>query len=276
MHEVSHLWFGDLVIIKWGDSVFLNEGFEQYFQYLILRDCFHEYSNKAIQMYIERDGTRCLDYFEDERVVVNEDEIDFSTRVLKSVIYIKGTFTLKMFSDIVGEVNFFKVCSVWNQTYKNKNADIADFISLVNNTLNEDHSDFFNTWLKKVGFPLLNVVELYNDAGQIVEIKITQSSRIPVIYEVDGEMKRREVLMDEEEKDIFMKYDWVLVNDGMESLFITIYSKFLISLLVDAKCKRKIISNNIDYIAKSHYQIFASDDYAIEPDVYEIVEERFL
>ena len=109
-------------------------------------------------MYIERDGTRCLDYFEDERVVVNEDEIDLSTRVLKSVIYIKGAFTLKMFSDIVGEVNFFKVCSVWNQTYKNKNADIADFISLVNNTLNEDHSDFFNTWLKKVGFPLLNVV----------------------------------------------------------------------------------------------------------------------
>ena len=82
--------------------------------------------------------------------------------------------------------------------------------------------------------------------------------------------------MDEEEKDIFMKYNWVLVNDGMESLCITIYSKFLISLLVDAKCKRKIISNNIDYIAKSHYQIFASDDYAIEPDVYEIVEEHFL
>ena len=105
-HEVAHLWFGDLISVKWCDSVWLNEGFAQYFQYLILKDFSEECSNKAIQYFIERDGIRCLNYFDEEKVVVKEDEIDFNERVLKTVIYIKGAFVLKMFSDMVGEVLF--------------------------------------------------------------------------------------------------------------------------------------------------------------------------
>lgn len=105
MHEVSHLWYGDLVSVEWWDSVWLNEGFAQFHQYLILGDCFEscKNNNSSIDLFIERDGLRCLSfYFYEEKVVPTADEINFNERVLKSVIYIKGAFILKMFADIVG------------------------------------------------------------------------------------------------------------------------------------------------------------------------------
>ena len=115
------------------------------------------YKNKNIDLFIKRDGLRCMSiYFDNEKVVPKPEEIDFSQRVLKSVIYIKGAYILKMFSDIVGLENFYLVCLNWMKLYRNKSADVNQFISVVNSSLNKDFSKFFNVWLKNVGFPFLN------------------------------------------------------------------------------------------------------------------------
>ncbi|KAK8839955.1 hypothetical protein M9Y10_031670 [Tritrichomonas musculus] len=203
--------------------------------YLILRDFSDGYSDKAIQYFIEEDGISCLSYFDEERIVVDEDEINFDEHVLRYVTYIKGV-VLKMFSDIVGEVNFFKVCSNWLNTFKNKNGEVDEFITVANNTLNKDYSDFFNTWLKVVGLPVLNVVELFDKDDKVTGIKISQESlsgsiyqfKIPILYEVDGQIKKMDAQMNENEKVIEIEYDWIVVNDEMGSLCAVNYSKELL------------------------------------------------
>lgn len=178
-----------------------------------------------------------------------------------------------MFSDIVGEVNFFKVCSNWISAYKNKNGEVKEFIEIVNNTLNSDYSYFFNTWLTKIGYPHLNVTE--TNTG----IKICQESftgaiyqfNIPIIYENDGEIKKIDVLMNEKEKEIDLKFDWALVNGDMESLCTVNYSKFLLEKLIPVKKEEKVKMINFLLIGKSF--IYYSTKVKFDDDVIDILEQ---
>lgn len=257
MHEIVHQWFGDLVSIKYWDSLWLNEGFAEFIQYLMLRDFKKDLNNNVFEIFAFKEGFNSLEFFDYGTLSPDESEIDFSC-LFDKLTYSKGAFVTKMFYDLIGEENFFKVCENYLLKFKNKNADVSEFISCVNSTLNDDFSSFFDSWLKNYGFPVLIVNEI-EENGKFVAVDITQKSesncifkfKIPIAYENDGVIKHKEIIVDSKKIHIEFEFDWIIVNDNFASLCFVIYSNKLLKSLLKSENKQKISKLNRNYICKS-------------------------
>lgn len=281
MHEIAHQWFGDLVSIKWWDSVWLNEGFAQFYQFLILNDCDPDYRGRGVTHFVELDGFRCLRFFAQDKVCPNASELDFTQRTLKSVIYIKGGFILKMFRDIVGEELFFKVCTNWCNLFKHKCAEASDFISVASSTVNKDYSEFFNVWLRSVGFPALFVNQIISkdEPNKFVGITITQKSysnsvfqfKLPIVYEKDGKIERKELFVKDKETKVDVEFDWIIVNDELYSLCVVVYTKEILESLLVAQSQNKLSQSNCQLISQS--PIIVSPHFHVEKSVLDLVNQ---
>lgn len=256
MHEIIHQWFGDLVSIKWWDSLWLNEGFANFIQYLILND--YDPKSEALEIFVDDEACDSLPYFKEGLISPPENEIDFEN-MFDSLIYSKGSFIVKMFYDIVGKDDFFKVCSNWIKQYKNKTVDISDFVSFVNSILNKDFNNFFTPWLKNVGFPALSVNQIVDDNNKKIGIEIIQVSndfsiyqfKLPILYGKNGEVKKIEIFVEDFSFKVDVEFDWIIVNDNIQALCFVVYSKPLLNELVNLKYDGKLSENNSYLIRKS-------------------------
>lgn len=196
-------------------------------------------------------------YFGNGLICPPKDEANLKNRLLVDE---KGGFVIKMFHDIVGENNFMKICSSWLNHYKNKAVEISDFYSLVNDVVNFDYSNFFNPWLKSIGFPTLFVDEIIDekDENHIIGINIKQVSRnkdfywfnVPILYELNGVKKKFDIFIDKEITTKFLQFDWIIVNDDIQALCFVVYSNSLYQKLANLK-HNKEISNYNNYLIRA-------------------------
>ncbi|XP_013142752.1 PREDICTED: glutamyl aminopeptidase-like isoform X2 [Papilio polytes] len=162
-HELAHMWFGNLVTMKWWDEVWLNEGFASYMQVKALNaiepswTMLDQFLTKTLHSVLVTDAK--LSSHPILQTVETPDQI---TAIFDAISYNKGSSILRMLEGFIGEENFRRGISDYLKKYKYGNTVTQDLLSCLEPYFKMDNpnlnlSYIMDTWIKQMGYPVLNV-----------------------------------------------------------------------------------------------------------------------
>lgn len=174
-HELAHMWFGNLVTMKWWNDIWLNESFATYMSFLAL-DAYPERPTSAWKLLFD---LKRLTYVADlsstshpiAMPVLNANQA-FNNADLIS--YIKGASSLKQLSHGLSEPIFRKGIKNYLEEYSFKNATEAQFMDTLERTSERPLQRWSNDWLK-TSHPNTIRTQFECRDGKIERLKLIQS-----------------------------------------------------------------------------------------------------
>jgi len=176
LHELAHMWFGNLVTHDWWNGMWLNESFATQMAKLAMVDTteftdqWHGYFTNS-----KKDA-----YWRDSRVTTHAIEMpvngtDQFTMLFDEITYEKGGSVLKQLQHRVGSENYRRGVSDYLKENAYGTTVLADFIGHQGKSAGIDLSDWSDEWLTKPGFNTL-AVESSCDGELLSSLTIVQSA----------------------------------------------------------------------------------------------------
>ncbi|MGW1588944.1 aminopeptidase N [Streptomyces sp. NPDC002386] len=157
-HEMAHMWFGDLVTLKWWDDIWLNESFAEYMGYQTTLE-----ATRFTQPWVEFGVTRkAWGYDADQRPSthpVAPEAVDDTAAALLNfdgISYAKGASALRQLVAWLGEKNFLAGINIHFERHRFANATLADFIDSLAAATDRDVHAWADAWLRTTGVDTLS------------------------------------------------------------------------------------------------------------------------
>ena len=158
-HEISHMWFGDLVTMEWWDDIWLNEGFARIFEFLCLTEIEKKENNFWDNfIYYIYDQALIYDERNDTHPIVRKiEEIQMIEKIFDTISYAKGSSVIKMLMHYIGIDNFRKSISMYLKKYMYKNTNTSMLWECFDEITKLKISELMNEWINFSGHPLLTI-----------------------------------------------------------------------------------------------------------------------
>ncbi|MET7384541.1 aminopeptidase N [Streptomyces sp. NPDC005529] len=158
-HEMAHMWFGDLVTLRWWDDIWLNESFAEYMGYQTLTEA-TRFTDTWVDFGVAR---KSWGYDADQRpsthpVAPDPDAVpDTASAMLNfdGISYAKGASALRQLVAWLGEKDFLAGINTHFARHKFGNATLADFIDNLASATERDVHAWAETWLRTTGVDTL-------------------------------------------------------------------------------------------------------------------------
>jgi len=159
MHEMAHMWFGDMVTMKWWDDLWLNESFAEWSSYLALVEA-TRFKNSWAGFNAERKNWA---YRQDQLssthpIAADMVDIDTVKANFDGISYAKGASVLHQLVAHVGRDNFIAGLQKYFAKYAFKNTTSQDLLSELEATSGRDLTSWVSTWLQTAGVNTLRPV----------------------------------------------------------------------------------------------------------------------
>jgi aminopeptidase N len=235
LHEMAHMWFGDLVTMRWWDDLWLNESFAEWASHHAaakateFTDAWTGFTNARKNWAYRQDQLPsthpiAADNYDLEAVEANFD----------GITYAKGASTLKQLVAWVGEEPFLAGLRAYFKKHAFANSEFTDLLSALESASGRELDSWAKEWLQTSGVNTLSALFEVDEAGVFTSFSVQQTAhedfptlrrhRIAVgLYDlVDGRLVQRtsietdiagastsvEALVGQKQPDL------VLLNDG--------------------------------------------------------------
>ena len=181
LHEMAHMWFGNLVTMKWWDDLWLNESFAEWSSYLALVEA-TKFTNSWAGFNAERKNWA---YRQDQLTSTHPiatDMVDIETvkANFDGITYAKGASVLQQLVAHVGRENFISGLQTYFAKYAYKNTTLKDLLSELEKTSGRRLDPWVATWLQTSGVNTLRpIIKILGNKYESVSIK-QEPPKIPV------------------------------------------------------------------------------------------------
>ncbi|XP_060783107.1 alanyl (membrane) aminopeptidase b, tandem duplicate 1 [Neoarius graeffei] len=167
-HELAHMWFGNLVTIKWWNDLWLNEGFASYVEYLGADNAEPEWNVKDLIVLHDVHRVFAVDALASSHPLSSkEDEVlrpEQISEVFDAISYSKGASVLRMLSDFLTETVFVNGLTTYLKHFEFQNTVYTDLwdhlqkaVDATSVKLPGTISRIMDTWVLQMGFPVVTI-----------------------------------------------------------------------------------------------------------------------
>ncbi len=158
-HEMAHMWFGNLVTMRWWTDLWLNEGFASWVEHLALANLFPGWEMWTQFIVDEQQQAMRFDALEHTRAIevpaINyPDEI--RTAFDPPISYGKGSSAIHMLYHYLGEEAFKAGLRYYISQHAYKNTVTDDLWRALETASEKPVRDFMHSWIAQAGFPIVH------------------------------------------------------------------------------------------------------------------------
>ncbi len=184
LHEMAHMWFGDLVTMRWWDDLWLNESFATFASVLCQADATEYDQAWTTFANVEKSWAYRQDQLPSTHPVaadipdLHAVEVNFD-----GITYAKGASVLKQLVAYVGLDHFLAGLRDYFRAHAFGNATFDDLLGALENASGRDLSDWGRQWLKTTGLNTLRAEFAVDDpsdnGGRFTRFAIRQGGAVP-------------------------------------------------------------------------------------------------
>lgn len=177
LHELAHMWFGDLVTMRWWDDLWLNESFAEYASTLASAertrwtDAWTTFAVSEKAWAYNQDQLPSTHPIVADMVDLEAVETNFD-----GITYAKGASVLRQLVAYVGQEAFFEGLRAYFRKHAWKNTELKDLLVELEATSGRELASWSRLWLQTAGVNTLRPVLEHDADGTVTRFAIAQET----------------------------------------------------------------------------------------------------